>query len=88
MKLQKKKLCKGGNMLVKVEQDAKKLIKASGNFLEDMGCYEVELIRNNGADTTYRIELADNDYLDITVNELRALKAILNNKSVESLLEI
>ena len=74
-------------MRIKVEQDEKELLKASGNYIEDMGCYEVEIIKNEkGHDTTYRIEMADEQYIDITVSELNTLKQILNNKSVSYLL--
>ena len=74
-------------MRIKVEQNEKELLKASGNYIEDMGCYEVEIIKNEkGHDTTYRIEMADEQYIDITVSELNTLKQVLNNKSVSYLL--
>ena len=74
-------------MEVKVLHDETGLLKASGNYDEKLGCYEVEIIKNEkGHDTTYRIETIDNDYFDITISELRALKEILNNKEVSELL--
>ena len=61
--------------------------KVSGNYLHDMECYEVEIIKNDmPCDTTYRIELADEDYLNITMAELRTLKAILNSYEVSKML--
>ena len=72
---------------VKVTQDNTQLLKASGNYLDGADCWEVELIKNGkGHDTEYRIEFIDNDYIDITKTELKALKAILNNHSVSYLL--
>lgn len=72
---------------VKVEQDEKELLKASANYLKDLECYEVEIIKNElPADTTYRIEMIDGDYINITREELRGLKALLNNHSVSYLL--
>ena len=74
-------------MKIKVQQNETELLKASGNYIEDMGCYEVEIIKNDkGHDTTYRIEMADEQYLDITTSELNTLKQILNNHSVSYLL--
>lgn len=61
----------------------------SSNYLKDLECYEVELIKNptgKGHDTTYRIELIDNDYIDITISELKALKELLNSESVSRLI--
>ena len=80
-------------MKIKVTQDAGELIKASANYLKDLECYEVELIKNpigygSGHDTTYRIEMIDNDYIDITINELRGLKKLLNDKEVCELLKL
>lgn len=74
-------------MAVYVKFDNETLEKASANYLDDLECYEVELIKNGkGHDTEYRIEFIDNDYIDITKTELKALKAILNNHSVSYLL--
>lgn len=74
-------------MKIRIEHDEKELLKASGNYIEDMGCYEVEIIKNEkGHDTTYRIEMADEQYLDITINELNTLKHLLNIKEVSELL--
>ena len=74
-------------MEIKVLQDSTGLLKASGNYLTDLECYEVEIIKNEkGHDTTYRIEMIDEDYIDITVSELNTLKQLLNNKEVSELL--
>ena len=65
------------------------LIKASTGFAKEMDCYEVELIKNETGDyhdTEYRIELADNEYMDITLIELYMLKELLNNKQVSEFL--
>ena len=63
------------------------LIKASSNYIQELDCYEVELLPNEkGADTLYRIELIDNDYLNITASELKALKALLNHHTLTYLL--
>ena len=72
------------------EQNNYTLLKSSSNYIKKLECYEVELIRNTdrNADTSYRIELIDNNYLDITIGELKALKAILNNKTVTYLLNL
>ena len=75
--------------MIKIKQDENGLLKASGNYLDALECYEVEIIKNDkGHDTTYRIEMIDNQYLDITVSELKTLKEILNNNEVSELLEI
>lgn len=72
---------------VKVEQNEKELLKASANYLKDLECYEVEIIKNDlPADTLYRIEMIDGKSLDITKEEFRGLKALLNNHSVSYLL--
>ena len=77
---------------VKVQVDQENtLTKASANYLDDAECYEVELIKNpvgygSGHDTEYRIEFIDNDYIDITKTELKALKEILNDETVNRLL--
>jgi hypothetical protein len=64
------------------------ILKVSGNYLQDMECYEVEIIKNDTpCDTLFRIELADNDYLNITMSELRTLKAILNSHEVSRILD-
>lgn len=72
---------------VKVEQNETELLKASANYLKDLECYEVEIIKNKlPADTSYRIEMIDGDYINITREELKGLKALLNNDSVSYLL--
>ena len=74
-------------MEIKIEKDGTGLLKASGNYYEELECYEVEIIKNEkGHDTTYRIEMIDEDYIDITVSELNTLKQLLNNKEVSELL--
>lgn len=77
-------------IIVHNKQNSHTLLKSSSNYIKELECYEVELIRNTDrdADTSYRIELIDNDYLDITIDELKALKAILNNKTVTYLLNL
>ena len=65
------------------------LEKASANYLNDLECYEVEIIKNDlPADTKYRIEMIDNDYINVTINELKGLKKLLDNKDVCKLLGI
>lgn len=72
---------------VVIEQNETELLKASANYLKDLECYEVEIIKNDlPADTLYRIEMIDGKSLDITREELRGLKALLNNYSVSYLL--
>ena len=40
-----------------------------------MGCFEVELIKNNlPCDTKYRLEFIGNQYIGMTIQELRVLK--------------
>ena len=74
---------------VTIEQNEKELLKASGNYLDDLECYEVEIIKNNSpCDTSYRIEFIDNDYINITETELRTLKELLNNETVSKLLKL
>lgn len=74
---------------VTIEQNEKELLKASGNYLDDLECYEVEIIKNNlPCDTSYRIELIDNDYINITETELKTLKELLNNETVSKLLKL
>ena len=76
-------------MAVYVKFDNETLEKASANYLDDLECYEVELIKNGkGHDTEYRIEFIDNDYIDITKTELKALKEILNSGTVSKLLAL
>ena len=59
----------------------------SSNYIKNLDCYEVELIKNStSTDTTYRIELMDNDYINLTISELKALKELLNSKSVSKLI--
>ena len=74
-------------MKIEIKQNDTELLKASANYLEDAECFEVEIIKNEkGHDTTYRIEMIDEQYIDITVNELKALKQLLNNETVTNLL--
>lgn len=75
-------------MQVYVERTKEGLLnKASANYLPKEECYEVEIIKNdNTHDTNYRIELIDNDYIDVTKKELNVLKQILNDKTVSLLL--
>ena len=74
-------------MEIKVSQDNTGLVRASGNYDDKLECYEVEIIKNDkGHDTTYRIEMIDEDYIDITTSELNTLKQLLNNKEVSKLL--
>lgn len=76
-------------MTVVIEQNDQGLEKASANYLNDLECYEVEIIKNDlPADTKYRIEMIDNDYLNVTINELKGLKKLLDNKDVCKLLGI
>lgn len=76
-------------MEVKIEKQENILTKASANYLNDLECYEVEIIKNDlPCDTKYRIEMIDNDYINITINELRGLKKLLDDKEVCSLLGI
>ena len=74
-------------MKIEVKQNDTELLKASANYDDKLECYEVEIIKNDkGHDTTYRIEMIDEQYIDITVNELKALKQLLNNETVTNLL--
>lgn len=75
-------------MIIQLDYDSKELKRASGNYLADFKCFEVEIIKNVNRDTNYRIELMDNNYLDITLNELKILKRILNNDIVTKLLQL
>lgn len=80
-------------MRIDIDYNSKELKKASANYLKDIECFEVELIRNpsgymSGHDTKYRIEFIDNDYIDITISELKALKQLLNNDMITKLLEL
>lgn len=72
-----------------VKNDNNELEKASVNYLEDLECYEVEIIKNDlPADTKYRIEMIDNDYINVTRSELKGLQRLLNNEEVCKLLGI
>lgn len=76
-------------MRIDIHYGSKELKKASVNYLKDMECFEVELIKNdNPSDTKYRIEFIDGDYINITIRELKALKQLLNNDMVTKLLEL
>lgn len=75
-------------MIIQLDYDSKELKRVGGNPLKDFKCFEVEIIKNVNRDTNYRIELMDNNYLDITLNELKILKRILNNDMVTKLLQL
>ena len=75
-------------MRIELDYDENELKKASGSYLEDADCYEVEIIKNENADTLYRIELIDNDYIDVTIHELSVLKKLLNNPTVTKKLDL
>ena len=63
---------------IKVTED-----KASCNYLYPEECYQIEIIKNTPpCDTTFKIEMADNDYLNISKEELKTLKDMLNNDKV------
>ena len=70
-------------MRIDIDYNSKELNRASANYLKDIECFEVELIKNdNPSDTKYRIEFIDGDYVNIAVRELKALKQLLNNDTV------
>ena len=76
-------------MGIYIKYDHEGLEKASANYLNDLECYEVEIIKNGlPADTKYRIEMIDNDYINVTINELKGLKKLLDSKDVCKLLGI
>ncbi len=76
-------------MEVKIEKQENILTKASANYLNDLECYEVEIIKNDlPADTKYRIEMIDNDYINVTRSELKGLQRLLTNKEVCKLLRL
>lgn len=75
-------------MIIQLDYDSKELKRASGNYLTDFKCFEVEIIKNLNDDTRYRIEFMDNDFINITSNELKILKRLLNNDIVTKLLEL
>lgn len=75
-------------MRVKVDQDEKELLKASGNYIKESDCWEVEIVKRDVPyPNLYRISTGK-DCMNITKSELKALKAILNNHSVSYLLEL
>lgn len=70
-------------MIIQLDYNKDELNKASANYITDIRCFEVELIKNRaGHDTKYRIEFIDNNYIDISIRELAILKRILNNDVV------
>lgn len=75
-------------MIIQLDYDSKGLKRASGNYLIYLKCFEVEIIKNLNDDTKYRIEFMDNDFINITPNELKILKRLLNNDIVTKLLEL
>lgn len=76
-------------MRIDIDYNSKELKKASANYLKDMECFQVELIKNdNPSDTKYRIEFIDGDYINIAIKELKALKQLLNNDMITKLLEL
>ena len=75
-------------MRVKVDQDEKELLKASGNYIKESDCWEVEIIKRDVPyPNLYRISTSK-DCMNVTKSELKALKAILNNHSVSYLLDL
>lgn len=76
-------------MRIELDYNKDELKRASGNYDETFKCYLVEIIRNNnGADTYYRIEFMDNDFINISIKELKTLKVLLNNDIVTKLLQL
>ena len=76
-------------MRIELDYNKDELKRASGNYLKEFDCYEVEIIRNsNPSDTYYRIEFMDNDFINISLRELRVLKQLLNNDMVTKLLKL
>lgn len=62
---------------------------ASGNYLTPEDCYEVEIIKNTPpCDTSFKIEMIDNQFLNVTRSELDTLKDMLNNDKVQEFLGI
>lgn len=76
-------------MRIELDYDKDKLNRVSGNYIKAFDCYEVEIISNpDTSDTYYRIELTDGEYINVTINELKALKQLLNNNIVTKLLKL
>ena len=62
---------------------------ASCNYFICEDCYEVEIIKNTPpCDTSFKIEMIDNQFLDVTRSELKTLKDMLNNDKVQEFLGI
>ena len=62
---------------------------ASGNYFINEDCYEVEIIKNTPpCDTSFKIEMIDNQFLNVTRSELSVLKDMLNNDKVQKFLGI
>ena len=85
------------NLTEEVKEEIKKLhpyIKVTGdtascNYLINEDCYEVEIIKNTPpCDTSFKIEMIDNQFLDVTRSELKTLKDMLNNDKVQEFLGI
>lgn len=68
----------------KVKRDDKgEITKVSTGYNGSYDCYEIELIKNNPpCDTTWRIEMMDNDYLNVSAEELKMLRDLLNSELV------
>lgn len=76
-------------MRIELDYNKDELKRASGNYDETFKCYLVEIIRNNNKDDTYyRIEFMDNDFINISIEELKTLKVLLNNNIVTKLLKL
>lgn len=76
-------------MIIQINNKDGVVDKISGNYLSDIDCFEIEIIKNElPCDTTYRIELADGDYLNMSKGEFKTLYKILNNPQVQKALEL
>lgn len=76
-------------MRIELDYNKDELKRASGNYDETFNCYLVEIIRNkNNDDTYYRIEFMDNNFINISIEELKTLKVLLNNDIVTKLLQL
>lgn len=73
---------------VKVTRDSNgEVRKISHGFEKSMDCYLVEIIKNDlPRDTEWRLEMADNDYLDIGIDELIILRDLLNSEEFKSII--
>jgi hypothetical protein len=71
-------------MIIQIDSKEGVIYKISGNYLCDIECFEIEIIKNElPCDTTYRIELADGDYLNMSKGEFKTLYKILDNPQVQ-----